>query len=333
MISECIAVSLQSTAKMDQFSSMRKSTICVLGGSGFVGRHLCALLAKEGHEVKVLSRRPERHRHLLVLPGVKVLRADIHNEAQLNDCFQGCDVVINLVGILNEKGHDGKGFHFAHVELARKVINTCSTKGVTRLLHMSALNASPNGESFYLRSKGEAENYVHNFAVNKIAVTSFRPSVIFGPEDDFVNRFAKLLKIMPVFFPLACAETRFAPVYVGDVVKVMVSSLFDLDSYGKRINLCGPKEYSLKELVNYIATVSGHKRVVISQANILSKLQAHIMEYVPGKPFSIDNYRSLQIDSICPKSSSHCETTMESIVPGYLRHSNPSNYKKFRTKR
>ncbi len=312
---------------------MRNSTICVLGGSGFVGRHLCAALATEGYAVKVLSRRPERHRHLLVLPSVKVVAADIHNESHLVEQFQSCDVVINLVGILNEKRHDGKGFHFAHVELARKVINICSSQGISRLLHMSALNASVDGESFYLRSKGEAENYVHNFAVNKIAVTSFRPSVIFGPEDEFVNRFAKLLKVMPGFFPLACADTKFAPVYVGDIAKNMVSAISDLDTYGKRLNLCGPKEYSLKELVNYIASVAGYKRVVISQADILSKLQAHILEYVPGKPFSVDNYRSLQQDSICPEKSSHCSTTMESIVPAYLGHSTSINFKGFRAKR
>jgi len=333
LISSCIEVSLQATSNIKQFCSMSNSNICVLGGSGFVGRHLCAALATQGYAVKVLSRRPERHRHLLVLPTVKVIAADIHNESHLVEHFQGCDAVINLVGILNEKRHDGKGFYFAHVELARKVINTCSTQGVARLLHMSALNASLEGESFYLRSKGEAENYVHNFAVNKIAVTSFRPSVIFGPEDDFVNRFAKLLKIMPGFFPLACADTKFSPVYVGDVAKKIASSLFDIDTYDQRINLCGPKEYSLKELVNYIASVAGYNRVIISQANLLSKLQAHILEYVPGKPFSIDNYNSLQQDSVCPDSSSHCSTSMESIVPSYLRHSNSSSLKKFRAKR
>lgn len=312
---------------------MRISTICILGGSGFIGRHLCAALAKEGHAVKVLSRHPERHRHLLVLPGIKVIRTDIYNDVQLKERFQGCDIVINLVGILNEKGHDGKGFHLAHVELARKVINTCSSERVARLLHMSALNANPEEKSFYLRSKGEAENYVHTFAVNKIAVTSFRPSVVFGPEDDFVNRFAKLIKFMPGFFPLACANTKFAPVYVGDVVKSITSSLYDLDSYGQRINLCGPKEYSLKELINYIATVSGHNKVIIPLPKIVSKLQAFILEYVPGKPFSIDNYRSLQKDSVCPESSAHCDTAMEAIVPGYLRQAKSSHYKKFRAKR
>lgn len=311
---------------------MKTLSICVLGGTGFVGSHLCAELVKRGHNVKILTRRRERHRELLILPSAQIIESDIHDEAQLNKHFQDCDVVINLVGILNEKGHSGKGFHIAHVELARKVITMCSSCKIERLLHMSALNANPNEKSFYLRTKGEAENYVHTFAANKIAVTSFRPSVIFGPEDDFLNRFASILKLTPWFFPLACANAKFAPVYVGDVVKVMVNAIGDPNSFGNRINLCGPKQYTLKQLVQYIAATRGYKRKIIGLPNWLSKLQAQILEYVPGKPFSIDNYYSLQKDSICTETSS-CPTSLETIAPGYLlSQSRYARYDKFRTK-
>ncbi len=311
---------------------MKTLRICVLGGTGFVGSHLCAELVKRGHNLKILTRRRERHRDLLILPSAQIIESNIHDEAQLNTHFQDCDVVINLVGILNEKGHSGKGFHMAHVELARKVITMCSSCKIERLLHMSALNASPNEKSFYLRTKGEAENYVHTFTAYKIAVTSFRPSVIFGPEDDFINRFASILKLTPWFFPLACASTKFAPVYVGDVVKVMVNSIDDPNSFGERLNLCGPKQYTLKQLVQYIADTCGYKRKIIGLPNWLSKLQAHILEYVPGKPFSIDNYYSLQKDSVCTETK-NCPTSLETIAPSYLlSQSRYARYDKFRTK-
>lgn len=298
---------------------MKKLTICILGGTGFVGQHLCAELVKRGHHIKVLTRQREQHRELLVLPSLQLIQSDIHNEAHLKQHFQDSDVVVNLVGILNEKGHSGNGFHIAHVELARKVITMCSSCKVSRLLHMSALNASPDAKSHYLRTKGEAENYVHTFAAKKIAVTSFRPSVIFGAEDSFMNRFAAVLKLTPMIFPLACANTKFAPVYVNDVIQIMADSITDTNSFGQRINLCGPSQYSLKELVKYVANTTGYQRVIFALPNWLSKLQANILEFVPGKPFSIDNYHSLQKDSVC-ENGIHCATALESIAPRYLQN-------------
>ena len=311
---------------------MKRLTICILGGSGFVGRHLSVELSNRGHFVKILTRRRERHRELLVLPNTQIIEADVHDEAQLNEQFKNCDVVVNLVGILNEKGFNGKGFQFVHVELAHKVITACISCKVPRLLHMSALNANPDEKSFYLRTKGEAENYVHNFATNKINVTSFRPSVIFGPEDDFLNRFASILKITPWFFPLACADAKFAPVYVGDVVKMMADSLDDPNSADKRLKLCGPKQYSLKQLVQYVAATCGYRRVVFGLPDFLSRLQAKVLERFPGKPFSMDNYHSLQKDSIC-NGENFCQTSLESIAPKYLKNkSSKSSFYKYRTK-
>jgi len=312
---------------------MKNQNICIIGGTGFVGSHLCAELVKRGHHVKVLTRQREQNRHLLVLPSLQLVQADVHNENELKQHFENSDAVINLIGILNEKRHDGSGFHMAHVELARKVITICSTCKVPRLLHMSALNASPDEKSFYLRTKGEAENYVHTFAANKIAVTSFRPSVIFGAEDSFVNRFANLLKFTPLALPLACSKTRFAPVYVDDVAQVMADAIDDTSTFDQRINLCGPKRYSLKELVRYISQVSNQPRIIIGLPNWASKLQANILEYFPGKPFSKDNYLSLQKDSICPDAST-CTTSMESIVPKYI-NSDPHHERMetYRTKR
>lgn len=310
---------------------MSASTICVLGGTGFVGSRLCAELVKRGHRIRILSRRRERRRDLLVLPGTQIIECDVHDAPQLSTCVSDCTAVINLVGILNEKGRKGEGFRRAHVELTHKIIAACRSHEIPRLLHMSALNASLEGTSFYLRTKGEAENYVHT-AGNQIAVTSFRPSVIFGPNDNFLNRFATLLKLAPGIFPLACADSEMAPVYVGDVARVMADALDDPQTYGSRIDLCGPKRYTLKQLVDYTATLQGSKTKVLGLPKSLSKLQAHIFEFVPGKPFSLDNYHSLQTHSICP-GTEHCPTALETVAPGYLRdQSRHAQYERFRSR-
>ena len=191
--------------------------ICILGGSGFVGQALANRLTKDGYQLLILTRNREARKHnLILLPNLDLIEADIHNPEQLQKHLTGVDAVINLVGILNESGRSGAGFQFAHVELANKIVAACHENGIQRLLHMSALNADlTNGPSYYLRSKGEAENNVH--AAEGIHVTSFRPSVIFGANDSFFIRFARLLKLTPMIFPLACPLSRFAPVYINNV--------------------------------------------------------------------------------------------------------------------
>jgi len=303
-----------------------KRHICILGGTGFVGQHLINHLVREGHSIRVLARRREEHRELLVMPTVEVFDADVHDESILNRFFADQDAVINLVGILNERHDNGKGFYHAHVELADKVIRACRKQGIQRLLHMSALNADPaTGSSYYLRSKGEAEHRVH--AAPELNVTSFRPSVIFGPEDSFINRFASLLKLTPWVFPLACPDARFAPVYVGDVASAFTRSLNDPTTYGQRYNLCGPHEYTLRQIVGRIADTLGIKRRIIPLGRISSALQANLLEYAPGKPFSRDNYRSLQMDSTCPEGDRVLRevfgiepAALEAVMPQYLLH-------------
>ncbi|HSP01655.1 MAG TPA: complex I NDUFA9 subunit family protein [Thioalkalivibrio sp.] len=295
---------------------MKINSVCVLGGSGFVGGHLVARLVASGRSVKVITRRRERHRDLLVLPGVTLVDGDVHDPASLKRHFRDCDAVINLIGILNEKGHDGSGFRRAHVDLARHVVEACRATGVKRLVHMSALNAdSGTGPSLYLRTKGEAESLVRTQSGDTV-VTVFRPSVIFGPGDSFLNRFAGLLRISPVL-PLACPDARFAPVFVGDVVERFVDCLEDSASFGQRYDLCGPRIYTLKELVRYTARSIGLRRAIIGLPDWASRLQATVFEYVPGKPFSLDNYRSLKKDSVCAEGGT-CPTTLESVAPRYL---------------
>lgn len=294
-----------------------ESTVCILGGSGFVGTQLCLRLLKTGAKIKLLTRNPTHCRHLSALPSVSVSAVTNYSQATLTQELRECDVLINLIGILNERGNDGSEFHAVHVGITRDALKACEEAGVKRLLQMSALNADADGPSHYLQSKGKAENYLFSYAPDDIAVTIFQPSVIFGTEDSFLNRFAQLLKFIPLVFPLACASAKFAPVYVGDVVDCMLASLDDPASYGQKYPLCGPKVYTLKELVEYTSQISGHYCKVIALPPLLSKLQAHIFEHIPGKPLSVDNYNSLKIDSICTHAS-HCKTTLEEIAPSYL---------------
>jgi len=302
-------------------------TVCMLGGCGFVGYHLASRLVSQGRRVRILSRHPERHRELLVLPGAELRRADVHDPHALSEHFAGCGAVINLIGILNEHGKPGAGFHRAHVELAAKVVQACKDSGVPRLLHMSALNAdAAHGTSYYLRSKGEAENLVHQAGHHGLHVTSFRPSVIFGPGDSFFNRFAQLLRRIPLLFPLACPQARFAPVYVGDVAACFAAALDQRNTFGRHYDLCGPRVYTLQEIVKYTAQVLGVRRAIIGLGDGLSRLQARVMERVPGKPFSYDNYLSLQTDSVCegafPAQFGITPAPLEAVVPGYLAHAN-----------
>lgn len=296
--------------------------ICVLGGSGFVGQHLVARLVKTGCTVRVLTRQREKYRDLLVLPTLELIEADCHNPHVLQHYFQGCDAVINLVGILNEKRDNGRGFARAHVELTRHVIQACQQTGVKRLLHMSALHADARtGSSYYLRSKGAAEDLLR--AASDLHITCFRPSVIFGPGDSFFNNFARLIKLSPGIVPLACAKTRFAPIYVGDVVSAFVQSLNNPHTYGQCYDLCGPKNYTLKELLQYTAKLTGSKRWIIGLGKFPSWLMANIFQYMPlFRPITRDNYRSLQTNSVCNKPLPGIFTftlsSINEVVPSYL---------------
>ncbi|MDY6992818.1 MAG: complex I NDUFA9 subunit family protein [Pseudomonadota bacterium] len=297
------------------------STICLLGGSGFVGQHLAQWLTKQGWQIRILTRRREQHRELLVLPTLKLISADITDQAQLNTHLAGCDVVVNLIGILNEKGDDGAGFRRLHVDLPQKIINACQHNKINRLLHMSALNAdAQSGQSHYLRTKGEGEDLVH--AAEGINVTSFRPSVIFGQGDSFFNQFKTLLKISPYFFMLPSAHAKFAPVWVNDVVAAMATTIEDPTSYGQRYNLCGPHVYRLEELVAYTADVNNLRRRIIPLNDSWSYRAAWFMERIPGKPYSLDNYRSSQKASTCHQNHlpelGITPHSVEAILPKYM---------------
>jgi len=300
---------------------MKIRRVCIIGGTGFVGRHIVGHLAGAGIPARILARRPERHRDLGVPPGNQVVAVDRLDTAALTAALDGCDAAINLVGILNEDAR--ATFRRAHVDLVEHVVEACKGANVGRLLHMSALHANEaNGASAYLRTKGEGENRAHTLGYPQVTVTSFRPSVIFGPDDSFINRFRQLMNI-PGPLPLACPDSRFAPVYVGDVAQAFVRALDDPATAGKAFDLCGPRVFTLRQIVEYIARHTGRRKLIIGLSDRASRIQAEVLGRLPGKPFTIDNYRSLQVASVCDDENGLLAlgiepTDMDAVVPRIL---------------
>lgn len=296
---------------------MQPAHVVVLGGTGFVGSHLVPALQRDGHRITLLSRNRNRHMPLSVLPNVRIDSVDPQDTAALEQALAGADAVINLVGILNEPGRDGSGFRRAHVDLTRRVVTACQRNGTRRLLQMSALNAG-RGRSHYLRSRGEADVLVRDSGLDW---SIFQPSVIFGRGDGLYQRFASLLALLPVL-PLARAGARFAPVYVGDVVAAFRKALADPSTIAHNYELYGPQVQSLREIVEYTARHRGLRRMIIPLPDALGRLQAAAMDFVPGKPFSTDNYLSLLTDSVGGVDGLYAlgidKTPIDSVVPQLL---------------
>lgn len=308
---------------------MEITTACVLGGSGFIGRHVCHALAAEGYRVRVATRDRERAKEqLILLPTVDVAAVNVHDPGQLAAFVSGADAVINVVGVLHD-GRGGRSFQAAHVDLARKVVAACRSCGVGRLLHMSSLASARDGPSRYLRSKGEGEAIVRE---SGLAWTIFRPSVVFGPGDSFLNLFATVLKFSPVV-ALASPGARFQPVYVEDVAAAVVKGLADLGSFGKSYDLCGPRVYTLRELVQYVGEVTGRRRLIIGLNDRLSYLQALAMEFLPVKLMTRDNYYSMKVPNVCSCDFPFglAPTALEAVAPAYLGQRTPrARYQRLR---
>lgn len=270
---------------------MSSARYLVLGGTGFIGSHLLAALAPSGCGVTVLSRNREQRRAINVLPNVRTISADVYDRAVLEKHLAGHDAVINLVGILNETGD--ATFTHAHVDLTASVIAACRHVGVRRIHQMSSLNAGERA-SKYLKTRGEAEAQVRNSGMEW---TIYRPSVVFGKGDGLVSRFLKLLKISPVL-PLAQPHAKIAPAFVGDIASAFTHCFADRGTIGKIYELYGPDTLELIQIVRMIRDAAGLRRMVMPLPTALGKLQAIAAEMIPSKPFSRDNFKSLEVDSV-----------------------------------
>lgn len=305
--------------------------ITVLGGSGFVGTSLVARLDELGHRVKVLVRRREAAKHLILLPNVDVVQCDLQDNQALKTELAHSDAVINLVGILHEQGNST--FELMHHQLPKRLAQFCEELGIKRVLHVSALQASQNAPSAYLRSKAAGEEALSAYS-KKLDITIFRPSVIFGHGDNFFNLFANLVKYLPAIF-LAKPDAKFQPIWVEDVVTGMVNVLGSKNSHGKTYDIGGPKVYTLRALIQTIMRMLGKQRPIIGLNDTLSNLQAWFLELLPIKLMTRDNIKSMEVDNVTSRNHAPelCVELMplEAIVPEYINQQTPRTaYNEFR---
>jgi len=306
---------------------MELRNILLIGGSGFLGSHVAHRLCARGYNLLIPTRRRERARDLLTLPTADVVEANVHDAAQLERLMADQDAVINLAGVLHSRAGTPYGPDFAqvHVELPNKIVAAAKSAGVQRLLHISALKADRSGPSAYLRSKTDGEAAIR-CAGDELPWTIFQPSVVFGPGDRFLNMFATLLRKFPML-PLASPAARFQPVFVEDVANSVADSLGRVDAIGQSYELCGPKVYTLRQLVEYVSALIKCPRPIIGLSDRLSYLQAMMLEFAPGETLmSRDNYYSMKVDSVCAGCAlpfGRAATSLESIAPAYLAHHVP----------
>ncbi len=301
--------------------------VLVIGGAGFLGRQIVGRLVAQGHVVHVPTRQYQHGRALLVHPTVTVMQADINDDETLNRLVSGCDVVINLVGILHSRSGQpyGPDFDRAHVQLPKRIAQACLKHGTKRFVHVSALGADAQGPSGYLRSKAAGEQAIHDAyaAAQSNSFTIFRPSVVFGPEDQFMNMFARLARFFPVL-PIAGAKAKMQPVFVMDVAEAILNAMSQPWACGQTFDLAGPRVYTLGQLVELAALWSGHPRSVIDPPLSIGRVQAFFLECLPGEPLmSRDNLASLSVDNTSSAPINPLlgivPTALESIAPVYLK--------------
>lgn len=306
---------------------MSTPRVLVLGGSGFVGRHVCEQLTRLGWQITVPTRRAVNAASVQSLPGLTVIEASVHQEADLARLMPGHDAVVNLVAVLH--GNEER-FEQVHVQLPAKIASAMKKAGVQRLVHVSALGADPQGPSMYQRSKARGETVLHNAGLQ---LTILRPSVIFGAEDKFLNLFADLQAVAP-FMPLAGSGTRFAPVWVADVARAVAVCLQKPDTIGQTYELCGPDVLTLGELVKkagqWAGVNHGRGRPVVGLPMWVGWLQAAAMEMAPGEPLmSRDNLASMKVDNVATgqlpglSDLSISAASAAGVAPSYLGHRGP----------
>lgn len=295
---------------------MVKISKCVIfGGTGFVGSNFAQKLSPLATEILVITRDIERNKSLKMIPNLQLVPASISDSKTIRDVLKNAEIVVNTIGILNEFDQIST-FENIHFKFLQRLSKEIKVNKIKRFLHISSLNAKIDQMSDYLHTKGKAEDFILNEMSSFCNTTIFRPSIVFGEEDSFFNKFAKLLKFIPIF-PLACPYARFQPIYVGDLTDFMISCISNIETYNKKIDTVGPKIYTFSELIKLTTKTMGIRRVIIPLNDSLSKAQAYVFQNLPGKLFTIDNYYSLQIDSVS-ENGYMGKTTVEQTLPNYL---------------
>jgi NADH dehydrogenase len=308
-----------------------KALVTIYGGSGFIGRHLVGALAKTGARMRVAVRRPELAGHLQPLGSVgqiNAVQANVRYPDSLLAAARGADAVINLVGILFPTGK--QTFAAVQDEGARHVAEAAKAAGAHTMVHLSAIGANPNSPSVYAQSKAQGEAAVREVFP---AAVILRPSVVFGPEDDFFNRFAALARLLPALPLIGGGGTRLEPVFVGDVAKAVLAALTGRAGAGAPYELGGPEVLTLKQVMERVLTYTMRKRFLVPLPFSLAKLQAAVLQFLPNPPLTIDQVRLLETDNVVSEEAKRSGRTLEglgiepvavaAVVPGYLEQFRP----------
>ncbi len=300
--------------------------ICVFGGSGFVGRSVVRALARRGYRIRVAVRRPDLAHHLQPIGNVgqiHAVQANLRFPASIKAAMEGADGVVNLVGILHQSGR--QTFDAVHVAGAQAIASAAAELGISKLVHMSALGADADSKSEYSRTKAEGAARVREAVVD---ATILEPSVLFGPEDNFFNKFASLARLMPVFPLIGGGHTKFQPLFVGDLASAVVTCLEDKDTEGKTYELGGPEVLSLGEIMQFIFTTIARKRLTVPLPFAIARFEALFLQLLPNPILTPDQVDLLKHDSIVSSGAVLQKRTIEglgirphgieAIVPPYL---------------
>ena len=284
---------------MVNFKSDFSQTIVIFGASGFLGRYIVGLLVRQGYLIKVGVRNPDNARHLLVmgkLGQVNIFQCNILDSKNVENLVNNADIVINLVGILFE--YKKQSFKNVHVDGATNIAKACNKYKVKSLIFLSALAVDKSTNSKYAKTKLAAENSIKKIFKN---TTIIRPSVIYGPEDNFTNKFAKMAMVSP-FIPLINnGRTKFQPVSVLDVAKAVVKIASNSKFSGEIYHLGGPEIFSFKEIIELILVIIEKKKIFINLTYNLAKMIACSTAFIPNSPITLDQIRLLNVDNIVPK--------------------------------
>ena len=307
---------------------MSRPQVALFGGSGFVGTVLANQLVRANYGVRIFTRDRQHARGLWLLPDTAVVELEVADEERVAQALSGCTAAVNLIGVLHEARDNGRGFHAAHVETVEHLIKACKHARVPHLLHMSALQAAAQAPSHYLRSKGEAEKRLLSASGRQFRSTLVRPSVIFGRHDNFLNRFAALLKLAPHLLPLTACDALIQPIYVGDVVAALMALLRSTPRSGATVvELGGPTTLSLRAIVDYVAALIERPTTIVPLAGPIASVLAWALEFLPGPPLSRDNLRSLSVPSVCAGVNGLVTlgirpTPLDEIAPAFLANGN-----------
>ena len=300
--------------------------VTVYGGSGFVGRHVVQALARTGCRIRVAVRRPDLAGHLQPLGGVgqiHAVQANLRYQDSVMRAAEGSDAVVNLVGILFETGK--QKFSAVQAEGARNVAIAAKTCGVTAMVHVSAIGADARSSSHYAQSKAAGEDFVRKTFSGAVIL---RPSIVFGPEDEFFNRFAAMARISPVLPLIGGGETRFQPVYVGDVAKAVTAALQDGQAAGRIFELGGPEVLTFKQVLERVLDYTGRRRLLVPVPFWLAKLKATFLQLLPSPLLTVDQVKLLESDNVVSVGARTGRHTLkdlgvepvpiEAVVPEYL---------------